>query len=221
MKIEVIFEDNHLLAVVKPVGIPVQKDNSEKEDLQTILKEYIKKKYGKPGEAYLGIVHRLDQPVGGVMVFAKTSKAAARLSEQIRKNEWRKEYLAVVEGSPRSKKEYIEDYLLKDPESNTVTVVRKEVKGAKLAKLSYEVIERTEKRSLLKISLETGRSHQIRVQLASRGFPIVNDHKYSNSRFAKTRDNIALWALSLTIIHPVKNEEITFFKELPEEFRNL
>ncbi|HPA56305.1 MAG TPA: pseudouridine synthase, partial [bacterium] len=89
MKIEVIFEDNHLLAVVKPVGIPVQKDNSEKEDLQTILKEYLKKKYGKPGEAYLGIVHRLDQPVGGVMVFAKTSKAAARLSEQIRKNEWR------------------------------------------------------------------------------------------------------------------------------------
>jgi 23S rRNA pseudouridine1911/1915/1917 synthase len=219
LKIEVIFEDNHLLAVVKPVGIPVQKDNSEKEDLQTILKEYLKKKYGKPGEAYLGIVHRLDQPVGGVMVFAKTSKAAARLSEQIRKNEWRKEYLAVVEGVPRSKKEYIEDYLLKDPESNTVTVVKKEVKGAKLAKLSYEVIERTEKRSLLRISLETGRSHQIRVQLASRGFPIVNDHRYGKK--AKQGSKIALWAHSLTIIHPVKNEEITFFKELPEEFRNL
>jgi len=219
LKIEVIFEDNHLLAVVKPAGIPVQKDSSEKEDFQTILKEYLKRKYGKPGEAYLGIVHRLDQPVGGVMVFAKTSKAASRLSDQIRKNEWRKEYLAVVEGAPQSKKEYIEDYLLKDPESNTVTVVKKGTKGAKLAKLSYEVIEKTEKRALLKILLETGRSHQIRVQLASRGLPIVNDHRYGKK--AKQGSNVALWAHSLTIIHPVKNEEITFLKELPEEFRNL
>jgi len=104
LKIEVIFEDNHLLAVVKPAGIPVQKDNSEKEDLQTILKEYLKKKYGKPGEAYLGIVHRLDQPVGGVMVFAKTSKAAARLSEQIRKNEWEKSILQLLKGLQNQKK---------------------------------------------------------------------------------------------------------------------
>ncbi|HQI05115.1 MAG TPA: RluA family pseudouridine synthase [bacterium] len=221
MKIEVIFEDNHLLAVVKPAGIPVQKDIGGKEDLQTILKNYLKEKYNKPGEVYLGIVHRLDQPVGGVMVFAKTSKAASRLSDQIRKNEWRKEYLAIVKGGPDSRKGYFEDYLLKDSEKNTVTVVSKETKGAKLAKLSYEIIEKTEKRTLLKILLETGRSHQIRVQLASRGFPIINDQKYSNSRYAKTRGNIALWAASLTIIHPVKGEEITFFKELPEEFRNL
>jgi len=221
LKIEVIFEDNHLLAVVKPQGIPIQKDNSEKEDLQTILKEYVKNKYGKPGEAYLGIVHRLDQPVGGVMVFAKTSKAAARLSEQIRKNEWRKEYLTVVEGVPRSKNGYFEDYLLKENETNTVKVVKKEVKGAKLAKLSYELVERSEKRALLRIMLETGRSHQIRVQLSSRGFPIVNDQKYSNSRYAKTRGNIALWAASLTIIHPVKGDEMIFKAEMPEEFRIL
>lgn len=219
MKIEVIFEDNHLLAVVKPQGIPVQKDIGGKEDLQTILKSYLKEKYNKPGEVYLGTVHRLDQPVGGVMVFAKTSKAASRLSDQIRKNQWRKEYLAVVKGSPDSRKGYFEDYLLKDSEKNTVTVVSKETKGAKLAKLSYEVVEKTEKRALLKIFLETGRSHQIRVQLASRGLPIVNDHRYN--RFTKTGENIALWASSLTIIHPVKGDEITFFKELPKEFRNL
>lgn len=219
MKIEVIFEDNHLLAVVKPIGIPVQKDDSQKEDLQTILKGYLKEKYNKPGDVYLGIVHRLDQPVGGVMVFAKTSKAAARLSEQIRKNEWRKEYLTVVEGVPRSRMEYIEDYLLKETENNIVKVVKKEVRGAKLAKLSFEVLQKNDKRSLLRIVLETGRSHQIRVQLSSRGFPIVNDHRYGrNVRIGK---NIALWASSLTVIHPVKEEEITFTAEMPKEFMSL
>lgn len=219
MKIEILYEDNHLLAVVKPNGIPVQKDDQSSRDLQGELKEYIREKYGKPGNVFLGIVHRLDQPVGGVMVFAKTSKAAARLSEQIRQNQWKKSYLAVVDGVPSQKKAVLEDLLVKNEATNTVFVAKKGDPRGKEARLSYEVLKKSDRRSLLKISLETGRSHQIRVQLASRGLPIVNDHKYN--RNVEVGTEIALWAYSLEITHPVTKEKLVFSKDMPQKMEKL
>lgn len=211
---EIIYEDNHLLVVVKPQGIPVQKAESSDVDFQSILKSYLKRKYDKPGNVFLGIVHRLDQPVGGVMVFAKTSKAASRLSEQIRQNIWKKQYLAVVDGVPKQKSGVLEDHLVKNEATNEVYVSKKENPKAKFARLSYETLESKNGKSLLKITLETGRAHQIRVQLSSRGFPIVNDHKYNKN--AKAGSNIALWAYSLEIIHPVTKERLIFSEEMPE-----
>lgn len=214
MQPKILFEDNHLLVVVKPQGIPVQKAESSNDDFQSILKDYLKKKYMKPGNVFLGIVHRLDQPVGGVMVFAKTSKAASRLSEQIRQNIWKKCYLAVVDGIPRQKSGILEDYLVKNEATNEVYVSKKENPKAKFARLSYETLESKNGKSLLKITLETGRAHQIRVQLSSRGLPIVNDHKYNKN--AKLGSNIALWAYSLEIEHPVTKEKLVFSEEMPE-----
>lgn len=215
MQPEILFEDNHLLVVVKPQGIAVQKnDAASNDDFQSILKDYLKKKYNKPGNVFLGIVHRLDQPVGGVMVFAKTSKAASRLSEQIRQNVWKKCYLAIVDGIPKQKKAVLEDYLVKNEATNEVFVSKKENPKAKFARLSYETLNSKDGRSLLKITLETGRAHQIRVQLSSRGLPIMNDHKYNKN--AKIGSNIALWAYSLEIEHPVTKEKLVFSAEMPE-----
>ena len=216
---EIIYEDNHLLVVVKPQGIPVQKAESSNDDFQSLLKDYLKRKYDKPGNVFLGIVHRLDQPVGGVMVFAKTSKAASRLSEEIRQNLWKKQYLAVVDGIPREKKAVMEDYLVKNEEKNEVYVSKKGDPKAKFARLSYETLESKNGRSLLKITLETGRAHQIRVQLSSRGLPIVNDHKYNKN--SKNISDIALWAYSVEIIHPVTKEKLVFTKEMPENMKKL
>lgn len=215
MQPKILFEDNHLLVVVKPQGISVQKNEAgSADDLQSILKDYLKKKYDKPGNVFLGIVHRLDQPVGGVMVFAKTSKAASRLSEQIRQNIWKKCYLAVVDGIPKQKSGVLEDYLVKNEATNEVYVSKKENPKAKFARLSYETLETKNGKSLLKITLETGRAHQIRVQLSSRGLPIVNDHKYNKN--SKNISDIALWAYSLEIIHPITKEKLVFSEEMPE-----
>ena len=216
---EIIYEDNHLLVVVKPQGIPVQKAESSNDDFQTLLKDYLKRKYDKPGNVFLGIVHRLDQPVGGVMVFAKTSKAASRLSEEIRQNLWKKQYLAVVDGVPKEKKAVLEDWLIKNEEKNEVYVSKKGDPKAKFARLSYETLQSKNGRSLLKITLETGRAHQIRVQLSSRGLPIVNDHKYNKN--SKNIADIALWAYSVEIIHPVTKDKLVFSKEIPENMRKL
>lgn len=216
---EIIYEDNHLLVVVKPQGIPVQKAESSNDDFQSLLKDFLKRKYDKPGNVFLGIVHRLDQPVGGVMVFAKTSKAASRLSEEIRQNLWKKYYLAVVDGIPKEKKAVLEDYLVKNEATNEVSVSRKGDPKAKFARLSYETLESKNGKSLLKITLETGRAHQIRVQLSSRGLPIVNDHKYN--RNSKNIADIALWAYSVEIIHPVTKETLVFSKEMPENMKKL
>lgn len=216
---EIIYEDNHLLVVVKPQGIPVQKAESSNDDFQSLLKDFLKRKYDKPGNVFLGIVHRLDQPVGGVMVFAKTSKAASRLSEEIRQNLWKKYYLAVVDGIPKEKKAVLEDYLVKNEATNEVSVSRKGDPKAKFARLYYETLESKNGRSLLKIMLETGRAHQIRVQLSSRGLPIVNDHKYN--RNSKNIADIALWAYSVEIIHPVTKETLVFSKEMPENMKKL
>lgn len=214
-KLNVIYEDNHIIVVEKMVNVPSQADKTGDLDMLTIIKQYLKEKYNKPGNVYLGLVHRLDRPVGGVMVFAKTSKAAARLSEQVRVKEFKKKYLVVVNGKMENEKGVLEDYLLKNEKANMSKVVSKETKNAKYAALDYEVLKYNEEidLSVLKINLHTGRHHQIRVQLSSRNHSIYGDQKYDGRGHGK---QIALWAYELTIIHPVTKEEMTF-KVLPEK----
>ena len=179
-----------------------------------MVKQYIKETYNKPGNVYLGLVHRLDRPVGGIMIFAKTSKAASRLSNQVREKVFKKKYLAVVDGKISQKQGTLEDYLYKDERNNTSKVVHKDKKNAKLAKLDYQVLKYNEVKdlSLLEINLHTGRHHQIRVQLANFGHSIFGDQKYGTRGKGK---QIALWAYQLTIVHPITKEEMVF-EDLPE-----
>ena len=207
--INIVYEDNHLLVVEKQINIPVQAYSSNDEDLLTLLKEYIKNKYNKPGNVYLGLVHRLDRPVGGIMVFAKTSKAASRLSEQVRANKLKKTYYAILEGKA-NKKDTLVDKLLKDTKTNMVKVDDK----GKEAILSYELLDYNDSYSLVKIDLKTGRSHQIRVQFSSRNLPLYGDQRYNKN--AKVGEQIALFAKELSFIHPTTKEELTFKIELPE-----
>lgn len=204
---KIIYEDNHLLVVIKPANIPVQLDSSNDLDLLTELKNYIKEKYNKPGNVYLGLVHRLDRPVSGVMVFAKTSKAASRLSEQIRNNEFKKTYYAVVEGIP-NKKGTFKDRLLKDTKTNIVTVNDK----GKEAILEYDLINTKDNLSLVKINLITGRSHQIRVQFSHHGYPLYGDMKYNNN----VKDNIALFSNKIEFKHPITKVKMVF-EENPQD----
>ena len=212
--LKVIYEDNHIIVVEKPPNVPSQADKTDDIDMLTIIKEYIKEKYHKPGNVYLGLVHRLDRPVGGVMVFAKTSKAASRLSNQVREKTFKKEYLAVVNGKIEENKGTLEDYLYKDERNNMSKVVSKEKKNTKYAKLDYEVLayNNVKDLSLLKINLHTGRHHQIRVQLSNFGHSIFGDQKYGTRGKGK---QIALWAYNLTIEHPITKEQMVF-KDLPE-----
>ena len=208
MNIRVLYEDNHLLVVEKPANVPVQADASGDEDLLTACKGYIKEKYAKPGEVYLGLVHRLDRPVGGVMVFARTSKAAARLTEQFSAHRARKRYAAIVEGSAPGEGR-LADFLWKDERTNTTSVVPEGTPGAKLAKLSFRTLAREGDLSLLDVDLQTGRPHQIRVQLSHAGFPIHGDQRYNPA--AQVGEQIRLWAYALTIVHPTLKEEMTFY----------
>jgi len=217
MEASILYEDNHLLFVEKPINVPVQEDNSKDQDLLSYLKEDLKIRYQKPGNVYLGLVHRLDRPVGGVMVFAKTSKAASRLSDTIRRNAMGKKYLAVVRGRPEKSKATLEDYLVKDRRKNQVYIAKADTKNAKKAVLDYEVIEEKEGLSLLSINLQTGRPHQIRVQLASRNHPLYGDQKYG-SNVNKTGQQIALWSHTLRLEHPTKKEEITVTSNLPGKY---
>lgn len=211
---KVLYEDNHIIVVEKEPNIPSQKDKTHDIDMLTLVKQYIKEKYNKPGEVYLGLVHRLDRPVGGIMVFAKTSKAASRLSEQIRNKEFKKRYLAVVDGKFNETSGVLENYLYKDERNNISKVVNKTKKNAKLAKLDYEVLyyDKIKNLSLLKINLHTGRHHQIRVQLQHFGHSIFGDQKYGTRGRGK---QIALWAYELQVKHPITKELITF-KCLPQ-----
>ena len=210
--LKVIYEDNHIIVVEKKPNIPSQSDKTGDIDMLTIVKEYIKEKYNKPGNVYLGLVHRLDRPVGGIMIFAKTSKSASRLSNQVREKIFKKEYLAVVDGKPEPKSGTLEDYLYKDERNNISKVVKKEKKNAKLAKLDYELVKYNEMKnlSLLKINLHTGRHHQIRVQLSNFGHSIYGDQKYGKRGKGK---QIALWAYKLTIEHPITKEKMEFVDE--------
>ncbi|WP_062349962.1 RluA family pseudouridine synthase [Bacillus kwashiorkori] len=207
MDIPILYEDNHLLIVEKPVNVPVQEDNSKDRDLLTILKADIKDRYQKPGNVYLGLVHRLDRPVGGVMVFAKTSKAASRLSEKIRTGEFERKYLAIVRGRPPQEQGTLKHYLVKNHNKNKVFVVSKKDKKAKIAILEYETIQHYEKLSLVSVRLHTGRSHQIRVQFASSGCPLYGDQKYGEN-INKPGEQIALWSHSIKFEHPTKKEII-------------
>lgn len=208
---KVIYEDNHLLVVEKPQNVLVQADNTNDLDLLTSLKKYIKEKYNKPGEVYLGLVHRLDRPVGGVMVFARTSKAASRLSNMIRMHEFEKNYLAIVEGKVPDEGVF-EDYLLK-LENENKTIVDK---NGKYSKLSYKLLSYKDGLSLVKIKLDTGRSHQIRVQFSSRGYALWGDQKYNSK--AKVGEQIALWSYELKFKHPVREELMNFKCDSPIKY---
>ena len=213
-KLNVLVEDNHIIVVEKMVNIPSQADKTGDIDMLTIIKDYLKEKYNKPGNVYLGLVHRLDRPVGGVMVFAKTSKAAGRLSEQVRVKDFQKKYLVVVNGKLEKNKGTFEDYLLKNERANMSKVVDENTKNAKFASLDYEVLKYNEEinLSVVKVDLHTGRHHQIRVQFSSRDHSIYGDQKYGGRGHGK---QIALWAYSLSFLHPVTKERMEF-KVLPE-----
>ena len=200
--------------VEKPINVLSQEDDTGDIDMLTLLKEDLKVRFNKPGKVFLGLVHRLDRPVGGVMVFAKTSKAASRLSEQIRKKEFEKIYLAVVRGVPENSAT-LRHYLLKDSKTNIVKVVQNLVPEAKEAVLDYQLIKSIEDLSLVKINLHTGRSHQIRVQFATIGHPLFGDQKYG-VRENKEGQQIALWSKEIGFEHPTTKEKHRFLSEPPK-----
>ncbi len=210
----ILYEDSHLIVVVKPAGIGVQGDSSNDKSMYDYIKDYIKHKYNKPGNVYLGIVHRLDRPVSGVMVFAKTSKAASRLSEAIRTNKFDKYYYAVVNGQTEDSDKLIH-YVIKrsNKMGNIASVVFENTANSKKAILEYKTLERLNHKnlSLLEVKLETGRFHQIRVQLAAIGHPIYGDRKYgSYIKYSVAEVPLALFASKLSFEHPTKKEILTF-----------
>ena len=207
---KVLFEDNHCLVIEKPVNVPMQADDSEDMDVIRLAKEYLKNKYNKPGNVYCGLVHRLDRPVGGVVVLAKTSKAASRLSDSVRTNKMNKKYCAIVVGQLPNEK-VLKDYLIKDDKTNTSRVTSE--KYGKYSELSYKVLDRKDNLSFIQIDLKTGRSHQIRVQFASRQCPLFGDQRYKKD--AKVGQQLALWATELSFPHPTTQEVLTFKSELP------
>lgn len=209
--INILYEDNHVLCVVKPANLPVQADNTKDEDLLTLVKQYLKEKYNKPGNVYLSLVHRLDRPVGGAMILAKTSKAASRLSESIRVRAIDKVYYAILDGVPKKQSDTLVDYLTKDTKTNMVSVTNAKV--GKKSILHYQVLATKNGHTLVEIHLETGRPHQIRVQFASRNLPLVGDQRYNKN--AK-KVQIALWAVSLTFPHPTTKDKITIHSDPPE-----
>ena len=219
--LKILYEDNHIIVVIKEPRIPVQEDKTGDLDMLTIIKQYIKEKYNKPGNVYLGLVHRLDRMVGGVMVFAKTSKAASRISEYIRQKNVKKRYLAVVNCKMKVSDEKIEirNYLVKNERLNMSRVVDKSVKGAKESILEYKVLKNFEYKgkeySLVDIDLHTGRHHQIRVQFANIAHPLYGDIKYGQ-KINKVGQNLALFSYYLSFFHPTKDEYLEF-KFLPNE----
>lgn len=212
--IEVLYEDNHLLVVVKPPGIPSQEDESGDPDMLTLLKADLKERHNKPGNVFLGLVHRLDRPVGGAMVFAKTSKAASRLSDSVRTRSFGKLYLAVVHGQPPARKDRLRHFLRKDARRNIVTVHDVPVPEAKEAVLEYNTVSRSGDLSLVAVELHTGRPHQIRAQMAHVGCPLAGDRKYG-AREAGAKSDIALWSARLSVPHPVTKEWMTFRSNPP------
>lgn len=205
---KILFEDNHIIVVVKPYNISVQEDSSKDEDMLTIIKSFIKERDKKPGNVFLGLVHRLDRPTGGVMVFAKTSKGAERLSAQLKEKKLKKHYLCVVNGKPQLNSNELVTYLKKDEKTNTVSIVPKLSDGAKEAKLKYRVIETKNGLSLLEIDLITGRSHQIRVQMSKQlNLPIFGDFKYGDKAHG---GKLALWAYDLEFSHPISKKTMHF-----------
>ena len=202
-KINVLYEDNHIIVVEKPINMLSQSDSTKDIDLLTLVKQYIKEKYKKPGNVYVGLVHRLDRPVGGVMVFAKTSKAASRLSRQIANQEMKKSYLAIVDGIINEEHGIYQDKIEKNRDGNSIISEK-----GKTAILEYKVLERNKKenKTLVKISLKTGRHHQIRVQFSYHGHPLSGDQRYGKN----DKTQIALYAYRLELTHPTTKKRLSF-----------
>ena len=212
--LEVLYEDNHLIIVNKRVGDIVQGDKTKDKPLSEIVKEYIKEKYQKPGKVFLGVVHRLDRPTSGIVIFAKTSKALERLNKMLREKEIKKTYLAVVKNKDISKQDTLIHYLRKNPKNNKAIIFSIPTENTKKAILHYKTIAELDNYNILEIDLETGRHHQIRAQLSAIKAPIKGDLKYGFNRSNKN-GGINLHAYKITFIHPVKKEEITV-KSIPK-----
>lgn len=213
---EILYEDNHIIIVNKRSSDLVQGDGTGDESLDNIVRAYIKEKYKKPGDVFLGVVHRLDRPVSGCVVYARTSKALSRLSELFRTREVKKTYWAIVTDRPPAEEGVLSNWLKKNEQQNKSYVYDKEVNGSKLAELSYLVLARSEKYYLLEVDLQTGRHHQIRAQLAAAKCPIKGDLKYGAPR-SNEGGGISLHSRKVTFMHPVKNEEISVVAPLPDE----
>lgn len=214
--LDIIYEDNHLIVINKPVGKLVQGDATGDEPLSETLKSYIKKKYNKPGNVYLGVVHRLDRPTSGVLVFAKTSKALSRLNKQFSQRETQKTYWAIVENKPPQIEGRLVNYLKRNHKQNKSYAYPKPTPEAKKAVLNYKLAKSLKNYYLLEIDLETGRHHQIRAQLSDINCIIKGDLKYGAKR-SNANAGIHLHAKTLRLIHPVKKTEITFEASLPED----
>lgn len=213
---QVVYEDNSIVVVIKPQNQPSQQDESGDKDLLNEVKEYIKEKYNKPGGAFIGLVHRLDRPTGGLMVFARNSKSAERLSKQIQNGQFHKTYYAVVDGRVKQQSERLTHYLKKDEKNNVVKPCPPLENGAKKAELIYKCLDRNDNHSLMEIQILTGRSHQIRVQFATIGYPLFGDMKYNKNA---QKGNLALWAGRLEFEHPITKAKMVFVSS-PDETKN-
>ena len=211
----ILYEDNHIIVVLKPQMVACCGDDSKDENLLDMIKEYVKVKYNKPGNVYIGLIHRLDRPTGGVMVYAKTSKAASRLSEGMRNGEFEKKYLTVLCGSLSEQRGTLNNYLKKNTVNNMVYICTETEEGAKLATLDYKVLEDKMKYTLVEVRLHTGRTHQIRVQMSGISHPVFGDMRYGGALAQKGK--LALWAYSLSFLHPITKERMKFVACPPED----
>lgn len=214
---EIVYEDNHIIIVNKEAGEIVQGDKTGDKPLVDYVKDYLKEKYNKPGNVFCGVVHRIDRPVSGLVIFAKTSKALSRLNEMLRKGEIHKSYLALVENGPKDKKGLLSDYLVSDSKKNKTYISDQNNPKARKSDLEYEIIKRGDRYSLLKINLLTGRKHQIRAQLSNIGCPIKGDLKYGAKR-SNPNGGISLQSATLQFVHPVSKKELNFEAPPLEEF---
>ena len=214
--LEVLFEDNHLLIVNKKSGDIVQGDKTGDKPLSEVVKEYIKEKYNKPGDVFLGVVHRLDRPTSGIIIFARTSKALERLNKMLRDRVISKTYWAIIKNNPKKVKDTLIHFLKKNPKNNKSTVFTKKTEGSKKAILHFTIKKKLDNYSLLEIDLETGRHHQIRAQLSFIGSPIKGDLKYGASRSNKD-GSIHLHARTINFTHPVSKKTITIIAPVPNE----
>lgn len=212
---QVVYEDNHIIVVNKAASEIVQGDKTGDKPLSEIVKQYIKEKYEKPGNVFLGVTHRLDRPVSGLVIFAKTSKALSRLNEMFKKGEIKKTYWAIVKNAPPKQEDELLHYLVRNEKQNKSYAYDKEVKGSKKAILSYKCIAKSDNYYLLEINLQTGRHHQIRCQLAKINCPIKGDLKYGFSR-SNTDGSISLHARKVSFLHPVSKEKIELEAPVPE-----
>lgn len=214
--LQVLFEDNHLIIVNKRAGDITQGDKTGDKPLNEVVKEYVKVKYNKPGNVFIGTVHRLDRPTSGIVIFARTSKALERLNKMLRDKTINKTYWALVKNKPKKERDTLTNFLKKDPKKNKSFVYKKEIDGSKKATLHYKVIQKLENYTLLEIDLETGRHHQIRTQLSNIGSPIKGDLKYGFPRSNKD-GSISLHARKINFIHPVSKEEIKLTAPTPKD----